>query len=191
MEKSGAGEKGVEFVKWFSELSNKDVSIAGGKGASLAEMYNNKFPIPPGFMITAQAYAYFIDKAGIKEKIKEKLKDLNMEDTKKLDEVSKDIREMIVSAEMPKEMSESIIEAYGILDVEKANSENDKKGAADILKGKHEMPFVAVRSSATTEDLKTASFAGQQESYLNVKGNSELILSVKKCLAFQCKGNIL
>ena len=68
MLKKEAEGKEADFIRWFSELSNKDVAIAGGKGASLAEMYNNKFPIPPGFVITAQAYSYFIDKSGLKRK---------------------------------------------------------------------------------------------------------------------------
>lgn len=183
MQKKEEGNKNIDFVKWFSELSNKDVAIAGGKGASLAEMYNNKFPIPPGFIITAESYSYFIAKAGLKDKINEILKDLEIEDTKKLENKAKEIKEMIEKADMPKDMSEAIIEAYEILDIEKPNFENVKKGALEILKSAHEKPFVAVRSSATAEDLADASFAGQQESFLNVKGEKQLILSVKKCLA--------
>jgi len=183
MENKEAKERSVEFIKWFSELSNKDIAIAGGKGASLSEMYNNKFPIPPGFIITAQAYTYLIDKSGLNSKINDILKDLDVEDTKKLEISAKNIRELITNSEMPKEMSDAIIEAYDILDVEKPNVAGVNKGAMDILKNAHERPFVAVRSSATTEDLADASFAGQQESFLNVKGDMNLILSVKKCLA--------
>ncbi|MEK6850782.1 MAG: phosphoenolpyruvate synthase [Nanoarchaeota archaeon] len=183
MVKKEVNEKSVDFVKWFSEMSNKDVAIAGGKGASLAEMSNHKFPIPPGFVITAQAYSYFIEKSGIANKIKEILSDIDIEDTKKLDEKAKEIKELIVSAEMPEEMQEEIIEAYEILDVDRPNAGRVKKGALDILKSAHEKPFVAVRSSATTEDLADASFAGQQESFLNIKGNQQLLSSVKKCLA--------
>lgn len=179
----GDREEKIEFVRWFSELSNKDIAIAGGKGASLAEMYINKFPIPPGFVITAQAYSYFIEKSGLTEKIKNALEGLEIEDTKKLEDVSKELKRIIENASIPKDMSEAIIESYEILDVDKPDFVSTKKGALDILKSAHEKPFVAVRSSATTEDLADASFAGQQESFLNVKGDEDLILKVKKCFA--------
>jgi pyruvate,water dikinase len=171
------------LVKWFSELSNKDISIAGGKGASLAEMYNAKFPIPPGFVITAQAYTYFMNKSGLLEKIKQMLAGLDMEDTEKLESLSKEIREIISNSEMPAEMENEIKEAYDILDTNKQNLKEAKGTALDILKNSYEPPFVAVRSSATTEDLADASFAGQQESFLNVKGKIELIMKVKQCIA--------
>jgi pyruvate, water dikinase len=170
------------FVKWFSELSSKDVPIAGGKGASLAEMYNHKFPIPPGFIVTAHAYAYFIEKAGLVNQMHSILDGLDVENTKKLDEASKKIKDLIKNADMPREMQQEIIEAYDILDVSKDTG--DAKGTAlSILKKSHEPPFVAVRSSATAEDLADASFAGQQESFLNVKGHGQLIQKVKECLA--------
>jgi pyruvate,water dikinase len=171
------------FVKWFSELSNKDIAIAGGKGASLAEMYNAKFPIPPGFVVTAQAYSYFIEKSGLIEKIKEKLTGLDMEDTERLESAAKEVREIISNSEMPVEMENEISEAYDILDASKSLMETAKGTALAILKNSKEYPFVAVRSSATTEDLADASFAGQQESFLNVKGKTELIRKVKECIA--------
>jgi pyruvate,water dikinase len=173
----------VDFVKWFSELSNKDIAIAGGKGASLAEMFNSKFPIPPGFMITAQAYSYFIEKTHLDNEIRELVKDLDIEDTKNLNRISGEIRALIETAEIPKEMSEVIIEAYDILDVDKKTMSEAKGTALAILKHSHEPPFVAVRSSATTEDLADASFAGQQDSFTNVKGHKELIMAVKKCFS--------
>jgi len=187
-EKEGnAGDSGKpkgEFVKWFSELSNKDVAIAGGKGASLAEMYNNGFPVPPGFIITAQAYSYFIEKSGLEEKMKIVLNNLDVEETKDLEEKARKIREMIENSKFPGELQEAIVEAYGILDIDKQNAMSQaKRGALEILKNSREPPFVAVRSSATTEDLADASFAGQQETFLNVKGSSQLIESVKKCFA--------
>jgi pyruvate,water dikinase len=173
----------VDFVKWFSELSNKDIAIAGGKGASLAEMYNSKFPIPPGFMITAQAYSYFIEKTNLNKEIIRLIKDLDIEDTKNLNKISGEIRALIETAEIPKEMSEVIIEAYDVLDVDKKSMIEAKGTALAILKHSHEPPFVAVRSSATTEDLADASFAGQQESFLNVKGHKDLIVAIKKCFS--------
>ncbi|MEM4271751.1 MAG: phosphoenolpyruvate synthase [Candidatus Pacearchaeota archaeon] len=171
------------YVKWFSELSNKDVQIAGGKGASLAEMYVNKFPIPPGFVVTAQAYSYFIEKTGIAGKIQGLVSSIDMENTKQLEETAKKIRDIISNAEMPKDLEDEIVEAYEMLDVEKEKFAEAKGHALEILKQSHEPPFVAVRSSATTEDLAEASFAGQQETFLNVKGKSELIQKTKDCFA--------
>ncbi len=175
--------KKTGFVKWFAELSHKDIAIAGGKGASLAEMYNHKFPIPPGFMITAQAYSHFIEKTGLKEKIGSILSDLDVNDTAKLEKSSKEIKTEFINSEMPKEIESEILEAYDILDVDKNTLSNAKSGALTILKNSREPPFVAVRSSATAEDLADASFAGQQESFLNIKGHRELINSVKACFA--------
>lgn len=145
------------FIKWFADLSNKDVGIAGGKGASLAEMYNHGFPIPPGFMITAQAYQYFIEKTGLANQIHAQLHKLNIEDTARLNEASQKIRALIDNAQMPRELEMAIIEAYDILDVERGAMRHAKPGALDILRLGHEPPFVAVRSSATTEDLESIS----------------------------------
>jgi len=176
-------ESGGRFIKWFSELSNKDIAIAGGKGASLAEMYNSKFPIPPGFIITAQSYSYFIENSSLLEKIKEKISAIDMEDTETLEQSSKEIREMISNSEMPLEMESEIADAYELLDVNKAALAGATQTALGILNRSKEPPFVAVRSSATTEDLADASFAGQQESFINVKGKTELIRKVKECFA--------
>ena len=170
-----------KFIKWFSELNKDSGNIAGGKGANLAEIYNIEIPVPPGFVITAQAYDYFIKKAGIKDKIKELLNQIDYENTKQLDEITKNIRALIVNSKLTKEMKEEIIEAYENLDV--GEFDIQRGAALDILNKGSEPIFVAVRSSATTEDLADASFAGQQETYLNVKGNDELLLSIKKCFA--------
>src|SRR3989344_4316790 len=86
------------WVRWFSELSNKDVAVAGGKGASLAEMYNNKFPVPPGFIVTAQAYDYFIEKSGLRNIIMTMLKETDVDDTAQLNKNAKKIRELIENA---------------------------------------------------------------------------------------------
>ncbi len=166
----------VEFVKWFSELNKDSVSVAGGKGANLGEMYNIKIPVPPGFVVSAQAYDYFIEKAGIKKEMKKILDEINYNDTKQLDDVTRKIREMIVSSEFPEEMRREIIHAY-----EKLGS--DDMRIDEIKKRISEGVFVAVRSSATAEDLADASFAGQQETYLNIKGNDSLIDAIKKCFA--------
>ncbi len=171
----------TEFIKWFSELNKDSGNIAGGKGANLAEIYNLKIPVPPGFVVTAQAYDYFIEKAGIKAQIKELLEKIDYEDTKQLENITKEIRELIINAKFPKEMEEEILENYEILDVK--DSENGKREPLEILKSSPEPIFVAVRSSATTEDLAEASFAGQQETFLNIKGNKKLLESIKRCFA--------
>src|SRR3989344_5472858 len=168
--KEAGGAGGGKFIRWFSELSNKDIAIAGGKGASLAEMYNAKFPIPPGFMITAQSYSYFVENSGLLEKIKEKLSGIDMEDTETLERVAKEIRDMISNSEMPVDMETEICDAYEMLDANKSALAGATQTALGILNRSREPPFVAVRSSATTEDLADASFAGQQESFINVKG---------------------
>ncbi|MCK9595792.1 phosphoenolpyruvate synthase [Candidatus Pacearchaeota archaeon] len=173
-------EEKIDFVKWFSELNKSSGSVAGGKGANLAEMYNTKVNVPPGFVVTAQAYDYFIEKAGLKEQIKNILEGWDYEDTKKLNQVTEEIRNLIIKADMPKEMQEEIIESYEMLDTN--NIKNVKGTVLEILKTSEPI-FVAVRSSATTEDLAEASFAGQQETFLNVKGKTELLMSIKKCFA--------
>jgi pyruvate,water dikinase len=171
------------FVRWFSELSHESISVAGGKGASLAEMYNNKFPIPPGFVITAQAYKHFLEHSGIKDEIHRILRDTNVENTEELNEASVRIRKTIETAEFSKELEEEIIEAYGIFDSDNKSLQGASKSVMDLMKTAHELPFVAVRSSATAEDLVDASFAGQQDSFLNVKGNRDLLNKVRKCFS--------
>ncbi len=170
----------IQFVKWFSEINKDSGNIVGGKGANLGEIYNAKVNVPPGFVVTAQAYDYFIERAGLKEKIKEMLSKIDYENTDLLDRVTEEIRNLIVNADLPKEMEEEILEDYDILSV--GDLKNTKGTVLDIIKNSEPI-FVAVRSSATTEDLEGASFAGQQETYLNVKGNKELLLSIKKCFA--------
>ncbi len=174
-------EAKIEFVRWFSELDKNSGAVAGGKGANLAEIYNLKVPVPPGFVVTAQAYDYFIKKAKLDDKIKNILVKIDYENTKQLDESTKQIRELIINSEFPAEMKEEIIEAYE--DLSLTDYDIKESGALDILEAVQEPVFVAVRSSATTEDLAEASFAGQQDTYLNIKGKEELVEKVKKCFA--------
>lgn len=122
------------YVKWFSELNNKDVPVAGGKGASLAEMYINGFPIPPGFVVTAQAYAYFIASSKLDEKIRPILARLNTENTEALQDASQKIRELIENSPIPPELEQEIVEAYDILDTSRQNMHQAKSTALDILK---------------------------------------------------------
>jgi len=170
-----------KYIKWFSELSNKDVKIAGGKGANLGEMFNNKFPVPPGFVVTSGAFEIFI--GSIKNRIKDIITGIDFENTTELAEKSKEIRKLIESQEMPEELKTEIIESYHILGSEKIEEKGVSEDALNILRNSQEPIFVSVRSSATTEDLADASFAGQQQSFLNIKGDSELIEHVKKCFS--------
>ena len=174
----GNSDNKPDLIKWFSEIGKDSGSVAGGKGANLGEIYNMKVPVPPGFVITAQAYDYFIENSGLKEKIKDLLSEINYEDTKLLNDVTEKIRNLIVEAKFPKDMEEEIIESYETLGAEDLSSVHGS--ALDILHNAQESIFVAVRSSATTEDLAEASFAGQQESFLNIKGNQQLLNYIKK-----------
>lgn len=171
--------KKEKFIKWFSELGKDSVPLVGGKGANLAEIYNLKVPVPPGFVITTVAYDEFIKSSKIDDKIKKILSGLDYEDLDELNKRTKKIRDLITAAKMSKELQEEIIEAYENLNIKKEDLE---KGALKIL-DKKEPIYVAVRSSATTEDLADASFAGQQDSFINVKGNKELLESTKKTFA--------
>ncbi|GIU68265.1 MAG: phosphoenolpyruvate synthase [Candidatus Pacearchaeota archaeon] len=173
-------EEGVIFIKWFSELDKNSGGVAGGKGANLAEIYNLGINVPPGFVVTAQAYNYFIKNSGIDEKIRQLLSKIDYENTRELTEVTEKVRELITKADFPKNMEEEIIEAYETLSLEEGKF---KGKTAEVIVGKAEPIFVAVRSSATTEDLAEASFAGQQETFLNVRGNEELLDKIKECFA--------
>src|SRR3989338_6407157 len=104
-------EKRIDFIKWFSELSNKDVAIAGGKGASLSEMYNAKVPVPPGFIVTAQSYGYFIKETGLDKRIDKILEGLSIEDTESLNKATRKIRDLIEAETLPEALQEEIIEA--------------------------------------------------------------------------------
>src|SRR3989338_1071644 len=180
MKKEAKSDQEFGYVKWLFELSNKDVSIAGGKGASLAEMFNNKFPVHPAFIITAQAFGKFIE--NIKGEIEIIIEKTDIENTKELNEASKKIRGLIEKQAFLEEMEKEILEAYEILGAEKQDARIGED-ALNILKVGKEPVFVAVRSSATAEDLATASFAGQQESFLGIKGSSKLLEAVKKCFS--------
>ena len=157
------------YVLWFDELHRKDVNLVGGKSSSLGELTTSTgVPVPYGYATTAHAYRYFMDVTGQNKKIHELLQGLSdVEDSVELHEVCTKIRESIVSAEMPEDLATAIGDAYEELS-KKVNEEN---------------PYVAVRSSATAEDLPDASFAGQQDTYLNVTGRDMVIRKVKECYA--------
>ncbi|MEK7506279.1 MAG: phosphoenolpyruvate synthase [Patescibacteria group bacterium] len=165
-----AQSKKKSFVLWFKELGIKDVPLVGGKNAALGEMYSHLVPlgvnIPNGFALTAFAYRFFLKKTGLDKKIREIMKRTNTKDIRELQKSGKEIRKIIIEAELPKELTRAIREAYRKL--EKMYGKNTD---------------TAVRSSATAEDLPGASFAGQQETYLNVVGAEAVLLSAKKCIA--------
>ena len=163
-------EKDKMFILWFDQLGIEDVGLVGGKNASLGEMYKNLTPkgikIPNGFAITAHAYRYLLEKSGIEQQIRDTLKDLDTKDMHNLMTRGQKVRSIILNAEFPQELKDSIKEAYG-----------------HISKQYGQDTDVAVRSSATAEDLPDASFAGQQETYLNIVGPEMLIEACKKCFA--------
>ncbi len=170
-------DKNKKFILWFNEIGIKDVPLVGGKNASLGEMYQKLTPkgvnIPNGFAISAYSYFYLLEKTGARKKLKEILSQLKKDkktgtyDLKTLAKVGRESRRLIVNLELPDELREEISKAYRELCKMYKTSEVD----------------VAVRSSATAEDLPDASFAGQQETFLNVVGEDELIDACKKCFA--------
>ncbi|MBU2701513.1 pyruvate [Sporomusaceae bacterium BoRhaA] len=159
--------KAEKVVLWFNEINKTEVDLVGGKSASLGELTSRtKVPVPYGFATTAHAYRLFVKETGLDNKIAELLLGLpDVEDSYQLRTVSADIRQAIMDTVMPEHIAADIRVAYDEL----------------AKKVGEEAPFVAVRSSATAEDLPDASFAGQQESYLNVRGAEEVIERVKEC----------
>jgi pyruvate,water dikinase len=160
----------MKFVKWFEEIGAKDVALVGGKNASLGEMIRNLgdkgVNVPSGFAITVEGYKYVVDKAGIGAKIKEVLAGLNTRDLENLADKGEKLRNLIEHSRFPKDLEGEIRRAYRKM---------EERFGKDV--------DVAVRSSATAEDLPTASFAGQQTSYLNVRGEGDLLERVMDCFA--------
>jgi len=160
-----------KYIKFFNQIGIKDIPIVGGKNASLGEMYQNLankgIQIPNGIATTSDAYFYFLKESGLDSKIREKIKTLNFKDLHNLNVVSKEIRDLIIKTPFPKDLEEEISRAY--LELSKSEKINNI--------------VVAVRSSATAEDLPDASFAGQQDTYLNISGVKNVLISTKKCIA--------
>lgn len=159
-------------ILWFKDISVTDIPKVGGKGANLGEMTRNKFSVPGGFVITAQTYFKFLEECGIKKEIEKKIDAIDVEDTANLEKVSEEVRNLINAQKTPEDIKQEILIAYKKIGEKKIAwlSSNDEA-------------LVAVRSSATAEDLPEASFAGQQETYLNVKGTKELLEAVKNAWA--------
>lgn len=161
----------MKYIKFFKELNNKDVPLVGGKNASIGEMFQELVPVgikvPNGFAITSDAYWYLLDSGGIRQSIIDLLEGVDVTEIDVLKNRSRKIRELIFSTTLPADLRDEIFQAYKILSEEYGMEEAD----------------VAVRSSATAEDLPDASFAGQQDTYLSVRGATELIHYIKSCFA--------
>ena len=158
------------YIRWFEDIGIKDIPLVGGKNASLGEMVRELAPrgikVPNGFAITAEAYWHLLRAANIDQQIQEILSGLDTRDTANLQQRGRAVRHAIMAAPLPQDLQHSIIAAY-----------------RELSRGADKPMDVAVRSSATAEDLPNASFAGQQETYLNVQGDAALLESCKRCFA--------
>jgi len=152
---------GQKAIVWFKEVTKDDVATVGGKGANLGEMTRAKIPVPPGFIVTADAYFDFLEKSRLTDKINKLLKPLNPDNSNQLHQIAGQVKQLIIDTPIPPEIAREIEQAYKKMD--------------DGL--------VAVRSSATAEDLPEASFAGQQRTFLNIEGKKDVITAVRGCWA--------
>ncbi|WP_138159135.1 phosphoenolpyruvate synthase [Peptoniphilus catoniae] len=155
------------YIKWFNEISKKDINMVGGKGANLGELTRMSLPVPPGFCVTSTAYDEFIEHSSLDETVKFLMSSLDVEDVNALFEASKAIQDKIIQGKFFDKLENEIKRAY--------KEFSDSIGMKD--------PEVAVRSSATAEDLPDASFAGQQDTYLHIRGEEKLLEYVRKCFA--------
>jgi len=170
----------MPFILSFSQIGRESGGEVGGKGANLGEMVRAGLPVPPGFVVTTEAYTRFLRDNHIEEKIKSALAGVNVDDIDSLNRVSEEIRGMIMKSRIPDFIERDIKEAYIQLSLGK-----EMKGvsgpALDMIKAGRGEALVAVRSSATSEDLAGASFAGQLESMLSIQGRGALLEAIKKC----------
>ncbi|MBR0271093.1 MAG: phosphoenolpyruvate synthase [Methanobrevibacter sp.] len=155
------------YVQKFEDLNKSDIAIAGGKGANLGELTQAGIPVPPGFVVTAETYQKFMEDTGINDKVLDILDKIDINDTKALQAAAEEIKSIIVETPIPDDMIMFIKEAYNQLCQRVGEDDTD----------------VAIRSSATAEDLPEASFAGQQDTFLHVSGDEEVIEYVRKCWA--------
>ncbi|MDD4300504.1 MAG: phosphoenolpyruvate synthase [Methanomicrobium sp.] len=149
-------------ILWLAEIKKEDIPSVGGKGASLGEMTSVGLPVPPAFVVTAQAFRRFLVETGIETELFNKLDGLDVDDADLLESTAQTVMKLVMSVKLPESLKKNIRESY------------TKMG---------ENVVVAVRSSATAEDLPDASFAGQQETYLNIKGEKDLFEAIQKCWA--------
>ncbi len=171
-----------KYVVWFHEVDREDINLVGGKGANLGEMIRAGFPVPPGFIVTAQAYYYFLTYNKLAPKIKKLLSTLDVRDSRSLVATAKEIKKLILSSSIPKEIAKTISDYY----LELPNfihAKSKKNNLLAKLASVFKEEYVAVRSSATAEDLPNASFAGQQETFLNVRGENNVLNKVRACWA--------
>lgn len=155
----------MDAVVWLEEVGKEDLATVGGKGASLGEMISIDVPVPGGFAVTAQAFRDFINRSGISKKLFDALK-VDINDQSQLLKAESEAKKLIMDAKVPKDIEQAIRSRY---------EELSKREGKEV--------FVAVRSSATAEDLPDASFAGQQETYLNMRGADQVFEAVRKCWA--------
>ena len=155
------------YVKKFEDLSKNDLGIAGGKGANLGELTQAGIPVPPGFVVTSKTYDKFMRDTGIFNSVMDILDQVDINNTKELQEAAEKIKGIIIETPIPDGISTYITEAYNQLSQRVGEEEAD----------------VAIRSSATAEDLPEASFAGQQDTFLHVQGLENVIEYVRKCWA--------
>ena len=155
------------YVVKFEEIGKSDIGIAGGKGANLGELTQAGIPVPPGFVVTAETYEKFMIDSGINDAVMEILNKIDINDTKELQSAAEEIKSIIVNTPVPDDISIYITEAYNQLCQRVDEEDTD----------------VAIRSSATAEDLPDASFAGQQDTFLHVSGVENVIDYVRKCWA--------
>ncbi len=162
-----------KYVAWFKDLDENSLPVAGGKGMNLGIMFKLHLPVPNGFAVTAQCYREFTNRTKITDKIQLLLQGLNIEDTDTLQQRADQIQKLISSTPVPEDIAEEIMINYELLGAEKE--------VTSLVESKE--VFVAVRSSATAEDLPSASFAGQQATFLNVKGKEQVVRAVRDCWA--------
>lgn len=150
----------ARYIKWFEEIKKEDIASAGGKGANLGELTQAGIPVPPGFVVLSNAYFAFLDEHHLRVKLHQLLSTHDVHDPRQLETVAKKCQQLVLESEIPEDIASEIFTAYHKL-------------------GSH--TAVAVRSSATAEDLPDASFAGQQESYLNITGDANVLVKVRQC----------
>lgn len=163
----------MSYIVWFKDVNKDSLAIAGGKGTNLGIMYTLGIPVPNGFCVTAQTYQEYLQRTKLQPKIALLLQGLDVEDNERLQQAAVQIQNLIIATPIPEDMAEEVRDNYELLGVE--------KGAQTLVQGKD--VFVAVRSSATAEDLPSASFAGQQATYLNVIGKDNVVAAVLACWA--------
>lgn len=176
-----------KHIVWFEEVTKEDVALVGGKGANLGEMTRAHLPIPYGFVVTAEAYYAFIAASKLQKRIEDAVSIVNFESPKELAQASEHVQGLILKASIPDSIVNEILNYYDnlVLKEEQYFSQESTtlKKVMKRFSSMYALPLVAVRSSATAEDLPEASFAGQQETYLNVKGDHQLIKHIKMCWA--------